>query len=109
MHERPYAPIEVEAASRSVLDTVPRLIGRVLVFAVALISIVTAQAAPKAPPPDAAWNDFTQMFDTAVDGDHIVGAGVVLVRDGRIVEHHEHGFADRDRSIRITPRSIYPG
>jgi CubicO group peptidase (beta-lactamase class C family) len=64
-------------------------------------------AGPKGAAAGASWDQFTQMFDRTVDGDHIVGAGVILVRDGRIVAHHAHGFADRDRGLPITPQSIY--
>lgn len=79
-----------------------------LLLAALVMPVLAAQAAgPKPAPPDAAWSQFTQMFDTTVDGDHIVGAGVVLVRDGHMVAHHEHGFADRDRGTPITPQSIY--
>ncbi len=65
----------------------------------------TAAVASARPP--AGWAAFTQLFDTAADRDSIVGAAVVLVRDGQVVAHHEHGFADRDRRERITPATIF--
>jgi len=57
--------------------------------------------------PPAGWERFTQFFDTAMAADSIVGASVLIMRDGQIVAHHEHGFADRGRGIRVTPRTIY--
>jgi len=63
--------------------------------------------AGNAPPRVAGWDAFTKMFDEAVDGDSIVGAGIVLVRDGRVVAHHEHGLADRSRRSPISAQSIY--
>jgi CubicO group peptidase (beta-lactamase class C family) len=76
-----------------------------LVLAAAIIwaPITGAQSPIQA----AKWADFTKMFDVASDGDKIVGAGVVLVRNGQIVSHHEHGYADRERGVPITPQTIY--
>ncbi len=57
--------------------------------------------------PPAKWATFTQMFDAVAKGDSIVGAGIVVVRDGHIVAQHEYGLADRERGVHITPQSIY--
>jgi CubicO group peptidase (beta-lactamase class C family) len=62
-----------------------------------------AEAATKSTP----WSEFTQKFDALADQEKIVGAGIVLIRDGRIVSHHEHGLADRAQAVRITPQTIY--
>lgn len=42
-----------------------------------------------------AWDAFVRTFDAYAARDSVVGAGVVLVRDGRVVLHHERGLADR--------------
>jgi CubicO group peptidase (beta-lactamase class C family) len=55
----------------------------------------------------APWSAFSQKFDALTDQEKIVGAGIVLIRDGRIVSHHEHGLADRAQGVRITPQTIY--
>jgi len=55
----------------------------------------------------AQWSAFTQKFDALTDQEKIVGAGIVLVRDGRIVAHHEHGLADRAQGVRVTAQTIY--
>jgi CubicO group peptidase (beta-lactamase class C family) len=68
-----------------------------------------AGAASKADTPkqSAQWSAFTQKFDALTDQEKIVGAGIVLMRDGHIVAHHEHGLADRAQGVRITPQTIY--
>jgi CubicO group peptidase (beta-lactamase class C family) len=63
--------------------------------------------AAQQPTPPAGWAAFTQLFDTAVDSDKIVGASVLLVKDARSVAHHEHGFADRARGQRVTEQTIF--
>jgi CubicO group peptidase (beta-lactamase class C family) len=65
-----------------------------------VVMMASAGAAAGAP-------TFSEYFDAACQGDGIVGAGYVLVRDGRIVGHHEYGFADREQGIPITPRTIF--
>ena len=107
MCERVDVPMVSEGASARALMGAPRVVLRVLFLAVSLMTALAAQAAGTKAPPGADWNQFIQMFDATVDGDHIVGAGVILVRDGHIVAHHEHGFADRDRGVRITSQTIY--
>jgi CubicO group peptidase (beta-lactamase class C family) len=65
-----------------------------------VVMMASAGAAARAP-------TFSEYFDAACQGDGIVGAGYVLVRDGRIVGHHEYGFADREQGIPITPQTIF--
>lgn len=64
-------------------------------------------AAAQSPNQAAQWVAFSKTFDAMCAGDRIVGAGVVHVRDGRIVAHHEYGYADRAADIRVTPQTIY--
>lgn len=106
MRERVCGSIDSKVARSSAVGKAPVIVVAILMLAA--VPLLSARAASqKSTAPDAPWSQFTQMFDDTVDGDHIVGAGVILVRDGRIVAHHEHGFADRDRGIPITARSIY--
>ena len=53
------------------------------------------------------WSSFTQLFDTSVDHDKIVGASVLMVHDGRVVARHEHGLADRATGQPVTERTIF--
>ena len=55
----------------------------------------------------AQWQSFTRNFDALSDQDRIVGCGIVLVKDGRMVAHHEHGYADREHGVPITLQTIY--
>jgi CubicO group peptidase (beta-lactamase class C family) len=73
----------------------------------AVVMLSSPIAAAPAPSQTAQWAQFTQLFDAATDADRIVGAGVVLVGDGHIIAHHEHGYADRERGVRITQQTIY--
>jgi CubicO group peptidase (beta-lactamase class C family) len=55
----------------------------------------------------AAWRSFTSAFDAYARADSIVGASVVLVRDGRIAARHAIGVADRARGQRVDDRTIF--
>jgi CubicO group peptidase (beta-lactamase class C family) len=78
-------------------------------IAAAAISPWALAAEPKAnsAKQSAQWPVFTEKFDALTDQEKIVGAGIVLIRDGRIVAHHEHGLADSANGVRITPQTIY--
>jgi CubicO group peptidase (beta-lactamase class C family) len=53
------------------------------------------------------WSSLVRDFDRYAVSDSVVGGSVVLVQDGRIVRHHEYGWADRDRGQRTDERTIY--
>ncbi|HEY2026118.1 MAG TPA: serine hydrolase domain-containing protein [Gemmatimonadaceae bacterium] len=74
-----------------------------------LVSLVLS-AAPlgaQSPSRPAGWDDFIRLFDTSAVRDSIVGASIVVVRGGRVVAHHEYGFADRARGQRVDERTIF--
>lgn len=76
---------------------------------VALVALAAATAplhGQRAIPP-AQWAAFTQTFNAYTDSDRVVGASVAIVRDGRIVAHHEHGLADRAHGQPVTDRTIF--
>lgn len=54
-----------------------------------------------------AWRPFTQLFDSAAHGDSIVGAAILLMRDGHVIAHHEYGWGDRARHQPVTERTIF--
>jgi CubicO group peptidase (beta-lactamase class C family) len=68
---------------------------------IAVAVSLTAQSAPSA------WTDFTRLFDSSVDHDRIVGAGVLLLEDGRVLAHHEHGLANRWKSRQVDEHTIF--
>jgi CubicO group peptidase (beta-lactamase class C family) len=53
------------------------------------------------------WSAFVQAFDAYVIADSVVGASALLMRDGRVIAHHERGVADRARRQRVDEHSIY--
>src|SRR5262245_78336 len=73
--------------------------------------VLTAGSAPLAgqrPPlsPDR-WAAFGKLFDAYADSDKIVGAAAVFVREGRVVAHHEFGFADGAAKKPVTERTLF--
>ncbi|HXE60468.1 MAG TPA: serine hydrolase domain-containing protein [Gemmatimonadaceae bacterium] len=84
---------------------------RRVIAAVAAVAVVApaarAQHKPAAAAAPAAWHPFTTLFDSAAHSDSVVGAAVLLMRDGRVVAHHEFGWADRARGQRVTERTIF--
>jgi CubicO group peptidase (beta-lactamase class C family) len=47
------------------------------------------------------------MFDQYSARDSIVGASLVVLRDGRVIAGHEYGFADKARGKRVDDNSIF--
>jgi len=86
------------------------LTGAAIVLAVLIVAIpLPAQQAPRSSGAASAqgWPAFTNLFDTSVDRDKIVGASVLVVRDGRIVARHEHGLADRAAAQSVSAATIF--
>ena len=69
-----------------------------------LLCLIACTAFAQAPP---GWDAFTRQFDTLTDRDRIVGASVLILRDGRVLAHHEHGLADREHNKPVTERSLF--
>jgi len=80
---------------------------RSLVFVAAAIVFTAARLAGQQAAAPAEWEDFTKLFDRSVDRDGIVGAAVEMVRDGRRVSHHEHGFADQGDHRLVTEQTLF--
>ena len=75
-----------------------------------LISIAAAlllASSPSSAQTPAAWSEFKNVFRSFVQEDSIVGASAVLMRDGKVVERIDHGFADRARGVRVDSGTIY--
>ena len=53
------------------------------------------------------WSAYTRTFDELAAADGIVGAGIVLVKGGRMLAHHEFGYADREHGVPISLQTIY--
>src|SRR3954468_23304681 len=55
----------------------------------------------------AGWAAYTRAFDAFAQGDSVVGASTLFVKDGKIAAHHEYGWADRERKQREEERTIF--
>ena len=53
------------------------------------------------------WSEFTRTFQAYVDSDQVVGASVVLMKNGRVISHYESGYADRSRRIAVDSQTIF--
>jgi len=82
-----------------------------LLGVVALPAMLAAQPAPPrhgAPvraPDD--WSSFLRSFDAYADSDRVVGASVLVMRDGHIIDRHDYGWADRAAKQRVDSRTIF--
>ncbi|MGI8497306.1 MAG: serine hydrolase domain-containing protein [Gemmatimonadaceae bacterium] len=77
-----------------------------------LLASVVLSAAPLGaqralPPPLTGWDAFTRLFDTSAARDSIVGGGVLVLRDGRVIAQHAYGLADRAAGQPVTERTIF--
>jgi CubicO group peptidase (beta-lactamase class C family) len=70
-------------------------------------SASAAQDRPQSGGSPAGWSDFTTAFDAFAAGDSIVGGATLIMRDGRLLAHHEYGQADRGRGEAMTDRAIF--
>lgn len=80
--------------------------GRVA-LAVLLLQACVAQAASVARGLPSGWTELIEQFDEIVAKDHIVGASIALVQDGRIVARHDYGFADLASGRRVDENTIF--
>ena len=78
-----------------------------LVVSVACVLPGIGHSRPPAAPNSATWSAYTQSFDALAKADGIVGGGIVLVKNGRLIAHHEFGYADREHGLPISLQSIY--
>lgn len=76
------------------------------VLTLAAVTTSAVRGAQGAAPP-AEWDAFTQQFDALVVRDQIVGASVLVLRDGNVLAHHEHGFADRAGGKPVAERTLF--
>ncbi len=55
----------------------------------------------------AEWETLVRAFDAYCVADSVVGASVLLVRDGRVVAWHQRGWGDRERGERVDSNTIF--
>ena len=71
---------------------------------IALLLLTPVVSAAQAP---AGWADFTRAFKAYADSDQVVGASVVLMKNGRVVGRYDHGYADRDKRAVVDSQTIF--
>ena len=71
------------------------------------LALLALLATPGAHGQRPGWQPFTRAFDAYAAGDSVVGASVLMMRDGRVLAHHEYGFADRALGRRVDERTIF--
>src|SRR5882724_1865816 len=71
-----------------------------------LVLAPTLAAQRRAAPP-AGWDAFVRAFDAYTRGDSIVGASVLVLKDGRVLARHEYGSGDRALGQRTDSNTIY--
>ena len=87
-----------------------------LLYALAVNPAVNAQAARNAPNrgaparastvPDV-WPELVRLFDAYADSDRVVGASLLVMRGGRILDRHDYGYADRAADQRVDERTLF--
>src|SRR6185369_9651837 len=77
-----------------------RLSSIALLLASSLASSLAAQA-------PAGWQDFTRTFQAYVDSDRVVGASVLLMKNGKVLARHDAGFADQSAKVAVNEQTIY--
>src|SRR5688572_17712271 len=70
----------------------------------ALLVIVSAAARAQAP---AAWTEFTRTFQAYADSDQVVGASVVLMKNGQVVARYNTGQANRAKNVAVDSQTIF--
>lgn len=82
-----------------------QLLSLALVVSAALVMPEPLPA--QAPTPPAGWRAFTTAFDQYAARDSIVGASVLVLRDGRVTARHDYGWGDRALGQRTDSNTIY--
>ena len=55
----------------------------------------------------AGWGEFTKTFQAYVDSDYVVGASVVLMKNGRVVARYSAGQANRAGNVAVDSQTIF--
>jgi CubicO group peptidase (beta-lactamase class C family) len=72
----------------------------------ALLAPLPVAAQRPAPPPPG-WAAFIRVFDEFAAHDSVVGGSVLVMRDGRVLAHHESGFGDRALGQRVDEGTLF--
>jgi CubicO group peptidase (beta-lactamase class C family) len=91
----------------------PKIISAIC--AIGMPMLLAAQPAPRQASLDARshiafpddWSGFLRLFDAYADSDRVVGASVLVMRDGHVLDRHDYGWADRAAKQRVDGHTIF--
>lgn len=72
-----------------------------VVIAVCLVGPIASAQAP------AGWAGFTKTFQAYVDSDFVVGASIVLMKNGRVTVRYDAGHANRADNVPVDSQTIF--
>jgi CubicO group peptidase (beta-lactamase class C family) len=75
-----------------------------IISSLALFLIVPAVARAQAP---ATWTEFTRTFQAYADSDRVVGASVVLMKNGQVVARYNAGQANLEKNVAVDSQTIF--
>lgn len=82
-----------------------RTMARWRVAVAILATVVVARVGAQGAPPQ--WPAFASQLSAYVSADSIVGAAALVMKDGRVLAHHEVGFGDRGRGQKVDTNTIF--
>jgi CubicO group peptidase (beta-lactamase class C family) len=83
----------------------PRL-GAALLLAAGLMAVAPRPGSAQRPTPEG-WDALVRAFDAYCVADSVVGASILLMRDGRVSAWHPRGWGDRERAERVDSNTIF--
>ena len=74
-------------------------------FLTVVATVIAVRAGAQGAPPQ--WPVFANQLNAYVSADSIVGAAALVMKDGRVLAHHEVGFGDRERGQKVDTNTIF--
>jgi len=84
-----------------------RLVAGLAMLTLVATPVASTQRRPSRAEAPKQWEVFVRAFDGYATEDSVVGASVLLMRQGGVLAHHEYGFADRALGQRVDERTIF--
>lgn len=72
-----------------------------------LVPLLLAATAPAFAQTPSGWPELTRQFQAYVDSDRVVGASLLVMRDGRVLARQNAGQADRTAQVSINDETIF--
>jgi CubicO group peptidase (beta-lactamase class C family) len=72
-----------------------------------ILLLLIANGAPAFAQAPNGWPELARLFQTYVDSDRVVGASLLVLRDGRVLARQNAGQADRSANTPVTDETIF--